>query len=271
MLEQLGYAAVSGSFGQPVIVPAGAGYLPLSLAADGLPGYTEQEIVVANLAGPAPQEYGGKPIDLPGPGVEMVWAPTATGLVDPRPAVMLCVRDAMDRIYRHGGVFIIFGVGRYEPGCIISTVDRFGSLNAHGARPLGAHNWSLLSELQWISVTGDTGQEMDAADNGVARHLGIDSYFGSGRFECLVGPSSSIASRWITLAASKYGEPVAGVIVPSEGESKGLIFVLPQVERRADLVADLVDRVLPELRPQLFPHAEGSRWARRAEYELPYV
>jgi hypothetical protein len=150
VLEQLGYAAVSGSFGQPVLVPAGAGYLPLSLTADGLPGYTEQEIVVADLAGPAPQEYGGKSVELPGPGVEMVWAPTATGLVDPRPAVMLCVRDAMDRIYQHGGVFIIFGVGRYEPRCIISTVDRFGSVGAHGARPLGAHNWSLLSELRWI-------------------------------------------------------------------------------------------------------------------------
>jgi hypothetical protein len=32
-----------------------------------------------------------------------------------------------------------------------------------------------------------------------------------------------------------------------------------------------MDRVLPELRPRLFPHAEGSRWTRRSEYDLPRV
>jgi hypothetical protein len=200
-----------------------------------------------------------------------VWAPTATGLVDPRPAVMRGIRDAMDRIYEHGEVFIVFAAARYEPGCIVGAIGRFDNLDLYAARPLGAHNWSLLSELSSLVVTRDDGQEMDASDNGIARHLGIESYFSSGRFECVVSPSPSLVSRWITLAASKYGDPVAGIIVPGEEEGKGLILILPQVERRADLVADLVDRVLPGLRPQLFPHAEASRWTRRPEYELPYV
>jgi hypothetical protein len=116
--------------------------------------------------------------------------------------MMLVVRDAMDRIYRHGGVFIIFAVARYDPQCILNTLDRSGNLSLYGARPLGAHNWSVLSELDWLSVAGDTGQEMDAADNGIARSLGIDSYFSSGRFECTVKPSPSIAGQWITLATS---------------------------------------------------------------------
>lgn len=208
---------------------------------------------------------------MPGPGVQMAWAAAATGLVDPRPATMRGDRDAMDRIYQHGGVFIIFAVGRYEPQCIVSAVDRFGKLDPYGARPLGAHNWSLLSELDWLSVTSDTGQEMDASDSSVARHLGIENYFGSGCFQCMMRPSPSIASRWITLATSRYGDPVAGIIVAGGDEAKSLIFILPQVERRAELVADLLDRRLPDLKPQLFPHAEGSRWTRRPEYELPSV
>jgi len=271
LLQQRGYAAASGSFGQPVWVPAGAGYLPLRLTADDLPGYTEQEIVVADLAGPSPQEHDGRPVEVPGPGVQTIWAPTAGGLVDPRPAMMLAVRDAMDRIYGHGGVFIIFAAARFDPGCIVSTVDRYGSLDRYGSRPLNADNWSLMSELGWLSVTGDTGQEMDVAENGVARILGIENYFNSGRFRCVIRPHSSIAARWETLATSKYGDPVAGVIVPGQDANDGLIFVLPQVERRADLVAELVDRVLPALVPRLFPHAEGSRWTRRPEYELPRV
>jgi hypothetical protein len=271
VLQERGYAVASGSFGQPVLVPAGEGYVPLNLTADQLPGYTEQEILIADLGGPTPRQHDAQPAERPGPGVRRVWAPTASGLVDPRPATMRAVRDAMDRIYQHGGVFIVFADARYDPQCIVSAIDRYGNLDPYNARPYGAHNWSLLSELDWLSVTGDIGQEMDAADNGVAQRLGIGSYFSSGRFACVVKPSPSIAGRWISLATSKYGDPVAGIIVPGEDDRKGLIFVLPQVERRAELVADLIDRVLPELRPRLFPHAEGSRWTRRPEYDLPRV
>jgi hypothetical protein len=268
-LQQRGYAAVSGSFGQPTRVAKGPGYQPVR--GGFLPGYTEQEIVVVDLVGPEPQQPAVEPVELPGPGVPSIWARTATRLVDPRPAVMWRVRTDMDRIYVHGGVFIIFATARFDPKCIITTLDRFGNLDQHGARPLDADNWSLLSELRWLSVTGDSGQEMDVAENGVARMLGIENYFKNGRFECVVKPQSSITNQWETLATSKYGDPVGGMILPSLDTSNGLIFVLPQVEHRADLVIELIDRVLPEIRPRLFPHAEGSRWTRRPEYDLPRI
>lgn len=86
-LQQRGYAAISGSFGQPTRVAKGPGYLPVDLAGF-LPGYTEQEIVVVDLAGPEPQQSAVEPVEPPGPGVPSIWAPTASGLVDPRPAVM---------------------------------------------------------------------------------------------------------------------------------------------------------------------------------------
>lgn len=135
-----------------------------------------------------------------------------------------------------------------------------------------ADNWSLLSELQWLTVSSDFGEEMDIADNGLARDFGIDKYFNDGRFDCTIGLKMD-RGRWITLATNKYGDPVAGIIVPTEKEkdSVGLIFVFPQLNRRAELAIDLMENVLPRLRPRLFPHAEGSRWTRRAEYELPQV
>jgi hypothetical protein len=184
---------------------------------------------------------------------------------------MRAIRDAMDRIYQHGGAFIVFAAAPFNPKCIINRLDRYSNLDQFGARPLHADNWSLLSELGSLSVTGDIGQEMDVAENGIARILGIESYFNSGSFGCVVRPSSSISGRWETLATSKYGDPVAGMIVPGQETSAGVIFVLPQVDRRADLVVELVDRVLPMLTPRLFPHAEGSRWTRRPEYDLPRV
>ena len=96
-LQQRGYAAMSGSFGQPVVVPKAAAYLPLNLTGF-LPDYTEQEIVVVDLARPDPQDCGTDLFESPAQGVRSVWAPAASGLVDPRPATMLHVRDAMDRL-----------------------------------------------------------------------------------------------------------------------------------------------------------------------------
>ena len=270
VLQQRGYAAVSGSFGQPVVVPPTAGYQPLNQTAD-LPGYTEQEIVVADLAGPEPQAPTGRPAEPPGPGVRWLWVPTASGLVDPRPAAMLGVRDAMNRIYDHGGVFILFAAARFDPDYKITERDRAGALSSYGSQRVEADNWSLLAELRWLDVTADRGEEIDGADNGIARDLEIENYLTSGRFTCVVKPSSMTAGRWVSLATSKYGDPVAGIIFPEQEKTTGLIFILPQVEHRADLVAELIDRVLPRLAPRLFPHAEGSRWTRRPEYDLPRV
>jgi hypothetical protein len=266
-LQGRGYAAKSGSFGQPLAVPKEATYLPL-YSSWNLPDYTEQGIIVADLARPA-LESTDEPFELPVPGVRSMWSSAESGVIDPRPGAMLYVRDAMDRIHQHGGVFIIFAARYFSPHYILNERDRYGHLNDYGNQPINTDNWSLLSDLRWLSVSNDIGREMDVADNGVARELGIEGYFSDGRFDCVIKPSGSITSRWATLATSKYGDPVAGVIGPDpEEERQGWIFIFPEIKRRADLVSELVDRVLPALTPRLFPHAEGSRWTRRPEYDL---
>jgi hypothetical protein len=280
-LRERGYAAESGSFGQPVAFQDSAGYSPLNLSFD-LPGFTEQEIIVADLAGPEPVPANRQAI-LPASGVPALWASKVGGLVDPRAAAMTRVQKDLDRIYRHGGVFIIFGAPRVDPNVILATLDRSGTLvpcdpsgalAGYAPRRMEADNWNLLSDLRWLQVRSDTGQEMDVADNGFARLLGIENYFKAGRFECVTEPMWSLTKRWVTLAVNKYGDPVAGVILPDleeQEQTTGLIFVFPQVERRADLVIELVDRVLPSMAPRLFPDADGSRWTRLPEYDLPGI
>src|SRR5712691_5551911 len=272
LLLQRGYAAMSGSFGQPIVVPAGSGYFPVTISRDDLPGYTEQEIIVVDLAGPvARQTDSDARPSMPGPGVNAIWAPLGPGLVDPRPAAMRVVRQDMDRILRHGGVFIIFATARFSPRYIFASLDSDGGINSYYARKLEADNWGILSELQYLPVEDDAGEEMDIAPSGIARILGIESYFSSGRFDCVIKPSDPVAFRWDTLATSKYGDPVAGIMHPDGSDIKGWVFVLPQIQRRAELVLELVDHILPRLVPRLFPHAEGSQWTRRPEYDLPRV
>jgi len=70
-LRERGYAAESGSFGQPIVVQDSAGYSLLNLSFD-LPGFTEQEIIVADLAGPGPVPEDRQAIPPP-PGVPALW------------------------------------------------------------------------------------------------------------------------------------------------------------------------------------------------------
>lgn len=271
-LEKRGYAATRGTFGQPTIVPPAAGYVRLEGSGE-LPGYTEQEIVIVDLAGPEPRASDAKQVQMPPPGVDAWWVSLARGLVDPRPALMSFVCAEGDRILRHGGVFVLFSAPPTSPDYVFAQVSPYGGgLDSYSSRKLDADNWSLLSDLKWLAISHDSGQEMDPADNGIARDLGIDKYFGSGRFDCTINPRLH-RGRWITLATNKYSDPVAGVITPAEDQrdTAGLIIILPQLNRRPELAIDLMENVLPALRPRLFPHAEGSRWTRRAEYELPQV
>lgn len=79
MLSERGYAPVSGSFGQPVIVQASAGFLPVATSADG--GYTEQEIIIADLPLAGPKEEPTRMVPVVGRGAAAEWlcAPRRTG------------------------------------------------------------------------------------------------------------------------------------------------------------------------------------------------
>lgn len=270
LLHDHGYAVTRGTFGSRLIVPMGDAYVAPKPTHD-LPNYTEQEIIIANLAAPDPipatPDSFNKPV-----GIRTAWAPAKRGVIDTRPIAMLEIKSAMNRIYQHGGIFVFFSDMLIDPEYLWAESDSSGQLDPYTSQQLKCSNWSMLSELEWLGIRSDSGQEMDNADNATARGLGIDGYFADGSFDCTLKPAHRLVSQWSTLAANKFGDPVAGVIVGEQEEGpRGLIFIFPQLSRRAELVVELVERVFPELAPRLFPHAEGSQWTRRVEYDLPKV
>lgn len=268
-LASSGYLAREGTLGTPLAVEREAGYRPLELTAD-LPNYTEQEIIVVDLAGPEPRDASEGDVKYPAIGVKALWAPTNSGVVDSRLPSMQVTRSSFNRIHEHGGVFVVFAAEKIRIDFLLAA-RLHGGLDHYGSEQMPASNWDLIDVLSALHVRHDHGSEIELADDGAAERLGLGRLLRDASFSCVVEPPTWLEGRWLTLATSKFGEPVSGIVGPDRESGGGWVLVLPRVVKRAEIVRELVQHVLPTLAPHLFPNTEGRRWTRSREYELPQV
>ncbi len=268
LLSEAGYNVRVGTFGQPLQVPAAPGRFQHLQPQASLPNYTEQEVIIADLAPPAAVDETATATGPP-PQETSIWVDTGDGVIDPRPRVMNLVQGKFDRIHQHGGVFILLADMRHDPGYVLARpTGMYGGVEVEHEVPID--NWGCLSLLDTLEVSGDQGVELEPGATEAAQAFVLTRHLKDAHFSCLIKPGARISERWITLATSKYGDPVAGIIVPSE-PSEGWVIILPRIAAPGQLTRELLDEVLPNLTPRLFPDSEGSRWTRREEYELPGV
>ena len=186
-LRDRGYSADSGSFGAVQTVPAEQGWWPVETSMD-LPGHTEKEVVVIDLAMPT-EARTANDSSTPQHGVTRLWAPVTRGTIDPRSLAMWVTREVMDRIHNHGGVFVIFTSPLFNTRYIVGEFNQYVGVQEHDE--IAVSNWDLLRDLGYLSVKADTGEEMYAPDNDVAKGFGLDGYFTDGQFQCVIQPSGS--------------------------------------------------------------------------------
>lgn len=268
LLTSAGFNVVRGSFGTPYRVPKGSGYHPVLIDAS-LPNYTEQEIIIADLA--APKEAESAKGEKAKPDAELHWwAKSSTGLIDPRPRVMAMVDDVFARILSTGGAFILFADSRKKQKLVFGAVyNQYQGITID--HELNYDNWSLLPLLSELMVESDHGFEITPThkDSPVGRLLA--DHLEGASFNCTLSPAWRFEDRWLDLAKNKYGETVAGVISPPDKSKAGWIFIFPRLQKKAGFLAAFIKNVLPDICPTLFPHAEGQRWVHRPEYELQSV
>jgi hypothetical protein len=233
-----------------------------------LPNFTEQEIVVIDLAPDDPsEEPDGEKMS---PMAEYDWwAKCSTGVIDPRPRAMAMALEKFDRIYHSGGVFVIFSDCRDNQDLVWARSDEDRGLSIKDR--IAYDNWSFLSALSNLIVTYDHGEEISRSQDNVPLNRLMGEHLEDAFFCCTLDAQWPIDKRWIALATNKYGASVAGVISPPEKSKTGWIFILPRIKNKGVFLAGLLKNVLPDLVPTLFPHAEGQRWVHRPEYELTTV
>jgi hypothetical protein len=278
-LRQEGYNVCTGSFGTPYRVDKSDSYKPVIINGELPTSWTEQEIIVIDLDvddvldGP----QGEKHTSI---GESDWWASCSQGIVDPRPRLMACVQEHFDRILTHGGVYIIFSAPRLGQKVMWGHVRLLGfGSDLVKKEDISYDNWSFLGVLDGLEVRRDQGNALLIEDS-LTEHPIAKCLLGQAdesSFTCTVEPTwGSLKRRWARLARSKFGDAIAGAIVPDEREESrdkqsGWVFILPRLQDKAGFLRKFLKEVLPDLAPQLFPFVEGSRWVQRPEYELPEV
>ncbi|MGO9110579.1 MAG: hypothetical protein ACLP9L_15255 [Thermoguttaceae bacterium] len=274
-LRAAGYNVLPGTFGRPYKVKKGDGFVPVVVKAS-VPNYSEQEIVVIDLDPPDTAEAPeGEKVTSLG---ELDWfAKAGTGVIDPRPRVMAWLCDDSDRILKSGGAFVLFAAARLHQTIVFAAFQNGYFRDFQVRQEIEKDNWSILSVLSrsHLKVESEYGTEIKVTEG-----LGLFTSFlrrhlEGATFSATLHPLYPLTKNgngpiFFPLATSKFGETVAGVLLPRK-EGEGFVLVLPQLEDKEEVVLDLVQTVLPEILPRLFPDHEGGRWVHREEYEHPSI
>jgi hypothetical protein len=265
-LQSAGFNASAGTFGSPYKVELSDDYLPVTYKAD-LPNYSEQEIIIIDLTPPETIDRPeGKKITSEGE--NDWWAKCSRSEIDPRPRVMNRVRNAFDRIFDNGGMFVIFAQPRLRQDLVLGKVSY---RNLERGSKINADNWSFLSILSpgYFEIKSDSGEEISVPGYDSQLFHFLRETVRDARYTATFNSIPRIEKNWIPILSNKFERCVGGLLVPED--SKGRVLILPQISKKPEAIVTLLREVLPDISPHLFPHIEGSRWVERDEYELDSV
>jgi len=262
-LQNVGWNVTAGTFGRPYKVGKYSGYQPV-IAKASLPNYTEQEIIIVDLAtdepadGPAGEKHTAD-------GELDWWCKCSRGVIDPRPRTMRLAKDSFDRILQTGGVFVVFA------DCLTGQEflwARSGPHALYDQRDLKADIWDFLDDFQNLGVERDHGTEMQPTRTDAVLGGLVADHLQGGQFFCVLRPRFKWNDNTTVLALNKFK---ASVGVAHYHKNGAAVIVLPQIARKPEFLLRLVQECLPAIAPNLFPHIQKGRWTDRPEYELPKV
>jgi hypothetical protein len=269
-LAESGYNVTKGSFGTPFEVIRSNASTPILLDCH-LPNYPEQEIIFVDLS---IQFRTDKP-EIPQHeliGANSWYELANTGVVDPRPLAMIQYREHSERILESGGIFVVFAASKWTRQYTLGELNPFTKI-IKAERKTNASTWSILSIFEkddHVEIKSDSGTEY-TVDNSIDCFCGFfQNYLSDGHFEATFQQryylSNSKSEVFIPLVLNKYQGIVSFVIWPKTS-GRGFVIVLPQIKDKSAAIFELVQTVLPEISPRMFPNHEGGKWVQRKEYE----
>ncbi len=273
-IEACGYTASLASLGCPYKVKQENSFYPLSNWYDLPQDYKEQDIVVIDMCYNPNYTVAKDVIEKVEVGVDKWWVNHSRGHVNPRPFFSSLFRSDFDRILNMGGVFVIFAnaleIQRYY----------FGHDNYYS--PFESKQEEVCSNWEFLTITGYEAEYKIREDHGAtitfsqeltknsSIKLLLSEYLEEATYNCTLSLGSWFEKEWVSWLKNKYGNDVAGLLVPSE-QRRGWVLILPDLKNKVTFTTKLIDQLLPGIVPSLFPEQEYSSWVNRFEYSLPQV
>jgi len=263
-----GFNAVGGSFGQPFSVEMRDGLIQIPSSVS-LPNCSEQEIVIVDLTTP---QFASAPQGrmLSSAGENAWWCSTASGYVDPRPIEMEVFRSSFDRIYLHGGIFVIFSEPRMNQDFFFGTKNHVQYHRNDYAKY--RDNWGFLTVLSrdFIRIKPEYGNEITTTENTEPFSRLLAQHLEGAKFTATFNPEWPLKSEhneniFFSLLKNKYGEAVGGAVL-NRG-SKGFVLLLPHVKNKPKFIFNLISEVLPDFAPRWFPDSTRFEWLKLPEYQ----
>ena len=264
-LKSAGFNVTAGTFGSPYKVEVSDKYQPV-IPNPNLPNFSEQEIIIIDLTPPPIlNSPAGKKITSEGE--DDWWAKCSLGFIDPRPYVMSWVKESFDRILNNGGAFVIFAQPHlYQNICLArKQFDKFKI-----EKNIEFKNWSFLSILSdFLETKEDYGTEIFLQEQRLKEFYFIKDALKDAEFTATIKFKYHYTNNFKAILKNKYGDDIGGIYFKEE--SKGRIFILPQITKKSEVVVSLINEFLPTLSPHLFPDFKMFKWVENNEYELDTI
>lgn len=263
-----GFNISSGTFGRPYEIQKADKWAPV-IPYSNLPNCQEQEIVFIDLhTSMMTAPVGEKCVSN---GELDWWVRQSSGYVDPRPRSMFVEQASFDRIYDHGGLFVVFASHRHNQDYKLGRVR-----NHHVVmeEDIVADSWGFLSVLEHISTSTMDGDEIvqhrdfPPFTEFLKKHREDATYLATLKAGFALRHRDA-QSKYISLLDNKYGTSVGGLLIDSK--TKALVLILPRLENMKAAVLELLTETLPAMRPKMFPGHEGEAWIHGPKYELAPV
>jgi hypothetical protein len=219
----------------------------------------EQEIIFAHIANPKPMAHA------PAHTIENVrrplWESNEDGVIDPRPLAMSLTRDALDTVFKHNGLAILFvdvkQIHHYHE-------QQYNQMTLAQTES----NWSILSDLQWVDVDRCQGRELRYVTKHPLVRL-LKPCETSTFYTCSLKPFASFTGEFFPIIGNKYEACVAAEFRFKDPDR--LLLLLPQIGTLEEIIVPLLEEFCVQRKPQLFPLHQCSSWLHLPEYEIPNV
>lgn len=264
-LTSSGFCVTTGSFGNPYYVEKKDKY-DFIHAHFSLPNLREQEIIIIDLE--TKSILDRKPTrKVTRDGDTDIRIRLLDGIVDPRPLTMYLNSSEFETIWKHKGIFIIFANSSFHQEYQIS---KKGTYDWYNDKELKINLWSFLPFLndKFAYFISNEGNEFKLYENEKKWSSLLSKYLKDSKYTVVLQYERWNGDYFKPILLNKYDEIVSSLIITND---KSLLIVLPQINRKSDLINELLTSLLPEEFPDLFPYFEGKIWVNSSIYDFESV